>query len=160
MRDDLEREPSSEAEQFEALVRRVEPRLRQALVGLCGDADAHDAVADALLWAWQNRSRTLRMDNPAGYLYRVARSRVSRIRRRRPRFQVGSDNELPEVEPGLVPALADLSEHQRVAVFLIEGCRWTHREVGELLGVSTSTASTHHARGMNKLRAALGGGSS
>jgi RNA polymerase sigma-70 factor (ECF subfamily) len=141
---------------FEALVRDVEPKLRQALVGLCGDTDAHDAVAEALLYAWRNRDRVLAMDNPAGYLYRVARSHVGRSRRRKPRFQPLRDTELPEIEPGLIPALRRLSERQRVTVFLVEGCGWTHPEVGQLLGISASAVGTHVARGLERLRRSLG----
>jgi DNA-directed RNA polymerase specialized sigma24 family protein len=40
---------------------------------------------------------------------------------------------------------------------LCHGFAWTHREVAELLGVSPSTVQNHVERGLDKLRACLGG---
>jgi DNA-directed RNA polymerase specialized sigma24 family protein len=71
---------------FTAFVEEVEPRLRQALVALCGTERARDAVADGLADAWQHWVR-VRTDNPAGCVYRVARSRV-RHRRHAQRDEV------------------------------------------------------------------------
>jgi RNA polymerase sigma factor (sigma-70 family) len=62
---------------------------------------------------------------------------------------------MPWIEPGLPKALGALSEHQRVAVVLAHGFGWTHREVAELLGVSTSTVQNHVERGLKKLRGTL-----
>ena len=44
---------------------------------------------------------------------------------------------------------------QRVAVVLAHGYGWTHREVAELLGISTSSVQKHVERAMAKLQAAL-----
>ena len=51
--------------------------------------------------------------------------------------------------------MAALSEHQRVAVVLAHGYGWTHRELGELLGISPSSVQNHVERAMTKLQAAL-----
>jgi DNA-directed RNA polymerase specialized sigma24 family protein len=48
-----------------------------------------------------------------------------------------------------------LSEHQRVAVFVVHGCGWTLRDAAELLGVSVSTLRNHLARGMDHLRSLM-----
>jgi len=95
------------------------------------------------------------MDNPLGYLYRVGQTRS------RPRKVPPADEwVLPAAvehrfEPGLVAAVAALSEPQRVAVVLVHGYEWTLREVAELTGVTVSTVQTHVDRALAKLRAAL-----
>ena len=57
--------------------------------------------------------------------------------------------------PGLAPALESLTEHQRIAVVLINGFDWKLREVAELLSVSVSTVQTHLDRAMHALRSKL-----
>jgi DNA-directed RNA polymerase specialized sigma24 family protein len=69
----------SDADQFSAFVRGAQPRLLRALVGYFGPDDAHDAMADALAYAWEHWTRVSAMDNAAGYVYRVA---ISKGRRR------------------------------------------------------------------------------
>ena len=61
----------------------------------------------------------------------------------------------PWFDPGLIPALASLTEHQRVAVVLVNGFDWKLREVAELLDVGISTVQSHLERGMRSLRNAL-----
>ncbi len=70
-------------------------------------------------------------------------------------FPSPSDAGLPWIEPAVPVALAALSEQQRVSVVLAHGYGWTHREVADLLNISTSTVQNHVERAMSKLRAAL-----
>lgn len=131
----------------------AEPRLRRAFIGAFGIERASEATGEALAWGWEHRDRLRGMDSPVGYLYRVGRSRS---RRRRvallPRpEQIG----IPEIEPGLIDALNDLSERQRTAVWLVHACDWTQVEVAEALGISASAVATHVARGMDALRTTL-----
>jgi DNA-directed RNA polymerase specialized sigma24 family protein len=72
-----------------------------------------------------------------------------------PSFPVPSGQALPEFEPGLLPALAALTEHQRVCVVLVHGYSWPIVEVARLLDVTHATARTHLQRGMAHLRIAL-----
>ncbi len=141
-------------DEFTAFVQRVEPRQRQALVAVCGTDRARDAVADGLAYAWQHWDRVHSMDNAAGYVYRVARSRT-RLRRTRVLFPHVAAS-MPDVEPALPGALARLPERQRVAVLLVHGWDWRHEDVAELMGVSVSTVRNHVARGIDKLRTELG----
>jgi RNA polymerase sigma factor (sigma-70 family) len=143
---------SDRAGEFSAFVAAVEPRLRRALTALCGTEEARDAAAEGLAYAWQHWERVSEMANPAGYVYRVARSRVGR-RRRHPVFP--DTTALPEVEPGLPRALACLPERQRVAVLLVHGWDRPYDEVAELMGVSVSTVRNHVARGLERLRGLL-----
>ena len=141
-------------EGFEAFYRDAEPRLRRALVAALGPEPGREAVAEALAYACEHWERVRGMDKPVGYLYRVGQSR-SRSRREPVVFPVPAEVGMPWVEPGLAGALAALSEHQRVAVVLAHGFGWTHREVGDVLGVAASTVQNHVERGLANLRAAL-----
>jgi RNA polymerase sigma-70 factor (ECF subfamily) len=145
---------SDRADEFTAFVEQAEPRLRQALVALCGPEHAPDAVADGLAYAWQHWDRVRGMENPAGYVYRVARSRA-RPRRSRVLFP-DIDFDARDVEPALPAALAALPERQRVAVLLVHGWDWRHEDVAALMNVSVSTVRNHLARGLQRLRAELG----
>jgi DNA-directed RNA polymerase specialized sigma24 family protein len=138
---------------FTAFVAEVEPRLRRALVAAYGADRGREAVAEALAWAWEHRAEVDAMENPAGYLYRVGQSRT-RPRKDPPRFEAPPGAE-PWIEPELLPALAELTERQRVAVVLVHGFGWTHREVGDLTGIAVTSVQNHVERGLEKLRAAL-----
>jgi DNA-directed RNA polymerase specialized sigma24 family protein len=139
---------------FATFAAEAEPRLRRALAGARRRDDVPDAVAEALAYAWEHWTAVVMMENPHGYLYRVA---LSKSRSRRPlQLPAPSDLGLPDVEPGLVPALSSLTESQRAAVWLTKACGWTYREVAEALEISASAVGTHVERGMAALRAQIG----
>ena len=138
-------------------VRNVEPRLRHALIGAVGADAARDATADALTYAWEYWDRLSVMDNPAGYLYRVAQTSARRFRRKPVSLPPVAAVDTPWVEPGLPVALAKLSERQRVVVWAIHGLGWTATEVAELLDISVGSVRSHLKRAMDKLRQSLGG---
>ncbi|MCU0270297.1 MAG: sigma-70 family RNA polymerase sigma factor [Acidimicrobiales bacterium] len=146
---------TDEVAAFELFVAEVEPRLRRALVSRYGHHDGRDAVAAALAWGWEHWSEVRAMDNLAGYLYRVACSRM-RGRKVRVVFDGPDGSGMPDVEPALTAALARLSEHQRVAVVLTVAFDWTLAEVASLTGASVSTVNTHRRRGLTRLRNDLG----
>lgn len=145
-----------EARGFRVFAREVEPRLRAALVARYGHTVGREAAVDALAWAWEHWDRVERADNPAGYVYRVGCRRASRWRWSRPSPGLPRTDGDPAIEPGLAPALAELSTGQRQALVLVEGYGMTYSEVSELLGVSRSTVQTHVARALTKLRNELG----
>ena len=97
--------------EFAEFLRVVEPGLRQALVATYGPIDGREATIDALSWAWEHWDRLGEVANPTGYLYRVGQSATRRfVARHLP--LVGKEtaaDRLPDVEPGLVPALNRLS---------------------------------------------------
>ena len=138
---------------FDAFVRDVEPRLRRAFVTARGVDGAHDATAEALAWAWEHWSEVEAMENPAGYLYRVGQSR-SRSRRQG-HLPEPEHVGVPDLEPGLVPALSGLPRRQRTAVWLVHACGWTYAETAEAMSVSRSAVGTHVSRGLNRLRREL-----
>jgi len=142
---------------FEELAAQARPRLRRALIGVVGIDRVDDAVADALEWACSHAEELLRMENPLGYLYRIALRR-GRRHPRRPRLTPPGVDRIPEVEPALVEALRSLPARQRVCVWLAFGCEWTHAEIAGALEIDRSTVGTHVSRGLETLRRQLGGG--
>ncbi len=143
---------------FEAFVLATEPPLRRALVAAYGYEDGREAAAEALAYAWEHWARVREMPNAAGYLFRVARSSVTRGRRwRRPppllTLPPGTEHRF---EPGLSAALASLSERQRVAVVLVYGFGYKLREVADLTGIKITTVQNHLERGLRRLRDRLG----
>jgi RNA polymerase sigma factor (sigma-70 family) len=141
---------------FAAFFVEVEPRLRHALAASLGADVGVEAAADALAYGWEHWDRVGRMANPAGYLYRVGRSRGRRLLRIPSELPPVREQSLPWVEVGLPAALESLSERQRVAVVLVHSLGWTQTEVAELLGVSQGAVRTHLERGMKRLRSKLG----
>ena len=134
-------------------------RLRQVLVARYGIELGVEAWHDALAHAWEHRQRLAAMDNPTGYLYRVAQSSVRRQRRwaRRVAFPPVDPDRLPDVEPGLPAALAVLSERQRESVLLVSAHGWTQSEAAEVLDIDVSTLRNHLQQGgLNTLREQLG----
>lgn len=140
---------------FESFVEVHGRRLRAALVASFGAETGADATAEAIAYGWEHWHRVAPMDNPAGYLFRVGQNAARRLARRRPLFTAPPTSELPDFEPALLPALAELSEQQRAAVVLVHGYGWKIIEVADLLGVSHSTIRTHIARGLAHLQSAL-----
>ena len=144
--------PELDACEFEDFVRKARPRLLRALAG-CRGADAVDAAAEALTYAWEHWAEVRQMTNPVGYLYRVGQSR-SRPRRV-PVLPAPAEIGVPEVEPGLVPALLRLPDTQRTAVWLVHACGWSYAEVAEAMGTTVSTVGNHVSRALERLRDSL-----
>ncbi len=142
-----------EAPEFEAFVIQVEPRLRSALVAAYGLDRGREATAAALGWAWEHRGQLAKLENKVAFLYRVGQS--STRRRKEPVIFTRAEASEPWFEPGLAPALAALSERQRVAVVLVYGLSWTLREVAELTGTRVTTVQNHLERGLRNLRASM-----
>jgi DNA-directed RNA polymerase specialized sigma24 family protein len=142
--------------EFAAFVRDVEPSLLHALVAHYGPVDGRAATVDALSWAWENWTQLAVVDNKLGYLYRVGQSATRRYASRPlPRLYLIPEQQTPEFDPGLVPALAELSEQQRTAVVLVHAFGWTQTEVAELLDINVSTVREHITRGLTRLRTRL-----
>ncbi len=142
---------------FETFWCAAEPRLRAALVAKFGAELGRDAAAEALGYGWRNWERVSRLDNPAGYLYRVGDrwGRRQRKPKRYPQLSVEPAG-MPHMEPGLGPALDTLTHRQRQAVVLIAGFGLSHTEAADLLGLSRSSIQNHVERGLGKLRSELG----
>ena len=142
-----------ERRSFEEFAAELRPRLVRAFVGSRGVDDAADAASEALAYAFEHWERLRGMANPAGYLYGVGQSRTRA--RRVPNLPPPESVGVPEVEPGLVPALLRLPESQRTAVWLVHACQWRYAEVAEAMGTSVSMVGNHVTRALGALRREL-----
>lgn len=138
----------------EELLAEARPRLWRAYVGVRGVDGADDAAAEALAWGWEHQERLQAMQNPIGYLYRVGLTR-STPRRSPMELPTAEDVGIPDIEPELMPALLQLTENQRAAVWLVHACGWSYADVGQALKMGRSTVGTHVARALEALRLQL-----
>lgn len=145
---------SPDSDGFEAFVERVKPGLLQALIATYGPVDGREATVDALSWAWEHWDRLADVDHPVGYLYRVGQSATRRFLPRPVPTRLAEilETRFPDVEPGLMPALARLSEQQRTVVVLVHGYGWRQAEVARLLGINASTVRDYLNRAIDRLR--------
>ena len=136
---------------------QAEPRIRQSLTAAFGVQVGKEATADALAVAWERWDRVSTMGNPIGYVYGIGRNKARRMKKfHRPNFVDVPTQLLPDVEPGLPAAVANLPEQQRITVTLLHGYGWTMTEVAELLGTKKTTVQNHAERGLARLRKELG----
>lgn len=143
---------------FDAFTATDGKHLQQALVAAYGPDDGADLYADAMLRAWADWDHVGSMANPAGYLWRVARSNHRRYRRwyRRPKFPSRPVLDRTDLtDPDLFLSLGSLSDAERVAVVMVHAHRATYQEVADLLDVPVTTVNNLVHRGLNRLRAAL-----
>lgn len=102
-------------------------------------------------------------DNPAGWVYRVARNwGVSRTRRRRRTVDVAGVPEQPYEDPtvpddALAAALAALPESQRAVVVLRYRLDWSVEQSAAALGVAPGTVKSRMHRALASLRTAMEG---
>ena len=149
-------QPESRLQGSDDLIDEIRSRLLPALVAKWGIEVGSDICSDVEEYAWTNQERLLRMENPLGYLYRVAQSRS------RPYTRWLQRSTFPSRFPDLAhhdPSLHDLLQHlaglkpdQRVSVLLVHAFGWTYAEVAELLGVTRSVVNHHVHRGLAQLR--------
>lgn len=147
----------SVAPDFTDFVTANEASLRRALIAAVGGEAGREAARDALAYGWEHWARVKEMDNPIGYLYRVGVRRARRAGRRRwVLFDDGAPREMPDIEPGLIPALGSLSERQRTVVVMVHCFQMSLAEVGEVLGIGKTSVQNHLARGIARLRKKMG----
>lgn len=140
---------------FTGFVEEVGPKLTQALVARFGGETGREMTAEALAYGWEHWERVSRLDNPAGYLYRVGCNKARRLRQPLLLPDPPPAESEPLVEPGLPSALIKLSNRQRVTVLLVHGAGWTLTETAGLLGISAGSVSRHVDRALSHLRESL-----
>ncbi len=130
--------------------------LERAFAAAVGVEAGLEATAEALAYGWEHWRRIGRMENPAGYLYRVGRSRAQS----RPQPPVDlprvESSGMPWVEPALPDAVARLTEQQRTAVLLVHTFGYSLGEAAQMLGVAKGTVQTHVERALTSLRESMG----
>lgn len=133
-------------------------------VGL-SDAEAADAVQEALLRLWRELRRGTHIETPLGWTYRTCyRLAMSQHRWRR---QLG--RLLPRLAPShsayagpetsdrvsVWAAVDELTPRQRHVVYLHYAADLPFDEVALIVGISPSAARTHASRGLATLRRTL-----
>jgi RNA polymerase sigma-70 factor (ECF subfamily) len=133
---------------FEDLFAAEHRRLFRALFLMTGSTeDAEELMQDAFLRVWERWDRVGRMDNPGGYLCRIAvngaRSRTRRLKLLAKRSiapgTVQDAFAAADLRDELVRALAGLTLRQRTALVLTDLMDMPADESARLLGVKAPT---------------------
>ena len=149
--------PHNGYESFDGLIDDVRLRLLPALVVKWGIEVGSDLCSDVEEYAWEHRAKVRRMENPLGYLFRVAQSKS------RSHLRWMKRTEFPSRFPDIVhedlvlhdmlQMLSGLKPDQRVCVMLVHAFGWSYTEVADLLGVTRAVVNHHVHRGLTILRA-------
>jgi RNA polymerase sigma-70 factor, ECF subfamily len=126
--------------------------------------EAEELMQDAFLKVWERWDRVCRMENPNGYLFRVAMNAArSRIRRLRVAAKHVVSAEHPDdpfavadLRDELVRALAHLSERQRMALVLTDLLDLPAEEAAQVLRVRTPTIRSLASQARAALRVTMG----
>jgi RNA polymerase sigma-70 factor (ECF subfamily) len=142
---------------FSEFVESHGERLRRVLVAGYGVEVGNDVCADALAYAWEHWERVRNLDNPIGYLYRVAQSSTRRHRRwsRRVALPIEPPPNIEAHDPELSSALSGLTQRQRQCVVLVHVYDWTYQQTADALNLPLTSVRNHVHRGLAALRREL-----
>jgi RNA polymerase sigma-70 factor (ECF subfamily) len=148
---------------FEDFFRAEHARLFRALYLATGNRHESDELAqEAFLKVWERWERVREMDDPRGYLYRVAmntfRSRLRRAARAARRtFERPPPAEDPfslaDLRDELVQRLRAIPERQRLALVLTDLVGLPAEEASQALGVGASTVRSLASQARASIRA-------
>jgi RNA polymerase sigma-70 factor (ECF subfamily) len=133
---------------FPEFYRESRDRIARALTLTLGDTDlALEAVDEAMARAYQRWSRVGSLDNPGGWVYRVALNwscSVLRRRRRAPHLRPERDatDVGPISEPTVLRALAELDVRQRAVVVCRHLLGWSEAETAVALSTPVGTVKS------------------
>lgn len=133
---------------FADFYREGRDRIARALTLTLGDQDlAVEAVDEAMARAYQRWTRVGTLDNPGGWVYRVALNwscSVLRRRRRAPRPRTERDptDIGPISEPTVLRALAELDVRQRAVVVCRHLLGWSEEETAIALSTPVGTVKS------------------
>lgn len=148
---------------FEAFYPAYVDRVHRALTLSLGDDDlAREATDEAMLRAYARWGRVRRLDNPAGWVYRVglnwATSWWRKLRRERPAVTDDQHPGTPGVDPTALAARAALNRlplTQRTVVVCRVLLDLSTAETAAVLDLPTGTVKSRLARALETLRAEL-----
>ena len=158
---------------FDQLVRRHLAVAHRVAARVLNDThDAQDAVQDAFIQALTHIESCERPEAFRSWLLTIVRNRAHnlvksrRVRTTEPLENVegsaqGKDDPSKstyrgEIRERIDEALSDLTEIQRSVIVMFDAEGWTHREVGERLGISEGSSRVHLHVARGKLRERLG----
>jgi RNA polymerase sigma-70 factor (ECF subfamily) len=152
---------------FADFFQREHLRLGRAIYLLCGDRfEAEDLIQEALARACERWDQVSVMQEPAGYVYRIAANLHRRRMRRQRIFRPLSGFEEPsggdeayrvERHADVWAALSRLRFEQREAVVLVELLGYEPAAAAKMLGIAPGAMRVRLHRGREALRRTLGG---
>ena len=164
---------ASDASALERLFRSTRKNLLAYVNSITRDAaTAHDVVQDVFADLWQMRRTLDPSKSVEALVYRMCRNqayalvRTNKVRQQKRdeiRIQIdsaapGSNNEKLDdeaLEARLSAWVDELPQRQREALLLCRLQNLTHREVAEVMGLSTRTVNNHIVRALETLRQRL-----
>ncbi|HPS77009.1 MAG TPA: sigma-70 family RNA polymerase sigma factor [Thermoanaerobaculaceae bacterium] len=148
---------------FARLVELHWGRLVRFARSIVGEAEAEDAVQEALLVAWRKLAGLTDLASFGGWVgritYRRCLRRAGRLRHLLP-LDVASPPAVLPVSDGEIliwQVLRRLAPRQRAVLHLTIVEEMSDSEIGALLGITPASVRSHRRRGRDRLRQVLGG---
>ncbi|HEX5937147.1 MAG TPA: RNA polymerase sigma factor [Actinomycetota bacterium] len=150
---------------FDTFFEEEHERLFKALYFVTGQRhDAEELMQDAFLRLWERWDQVDKIEDPTGYLFRVA---LNGFRMRRRRTAIALRRALPareerdmfveaEMRADVRRLLLGLTPRQRAALLLVDLLGYPSEQAGSILGVRASTVRALVAQGRRALRATEG----
>ena len=134
---------------FAAFYRESREPLARALTVTLGDRDlAVEAVDEGMVRAYQRWSRVGQLDNPGGWVYRVALNWATSVLRQRRRARTANPQILGVVdpptaaEPDVMRAIAELDRKQRAVVVCRYVLGFSEAETAQALATRPGTVKS------------------
>jgi RNA polymerase sigma-70 factor (ECF subfamily) len=151
---------------FDTFVAEQHARLYKALYFVTGSReDAEDLAQEAFMKLWERWDRLDEIDDPTGYLFRVAFN-GARMRRRRAAIALRRLVPAPESRDAFQEAdmradvrslLLGLTPRQRAALLLMDLLGYPSEQAARILRVRPSTVRNLASQGRHALRSTEGG---
>jgi RNA polymerase sigma-70 factor, ECF subfamily len=150
---------------FDTFFEEEHERLFKALYFVTGQRqDAEELMQDAFLRLWERWDQIERIEDPTGYLFRVA---LNGFRMRRRRAAIAVRRVLPtadvrdvfadaEMRADVRSLLLGLTPRQRAALLLVDLLGYPSEQAGSILGVRASTVRALASQGRRALRSTEG----
>jgi RNA polymerase sigma-70 factor (ECF subfamily) len=150
---------------FDEFFEEEHERLYKALYFVTGNRhDAEELMQDAFLKLWERWGEIHKIDDPTGYLFRVALN-AFRMRRRRAALAIRKVLPVPERRDDFLDAemradvrllLLGVTPRQRAALLLVDLLGYSSEQAARILRVRPSTARALATKGRQALRATEG----
>lgn len=146
---------------FDAFVEEEHERLYKALYFVTGSReDAEDLAQEAFLRLWERWDRIDEIDDPTGYLFRVAlngfrmrrRRAAVALRRRAPEAESRDEFVDAEMRADVRRLLLHLTPRQRAALLLVDLLGYRSEQAARILRVRPSTVRNLASQGRRALK--------